>query len=95
MSDEMVAVHARIEGKVQRVWYRNWTVEQAILRGLSGWVRNRLDGSVEAVFAGPKIQVDSMIEACREGPPKARVDNIITLPAEVPSESGFRETETV
>jgi acylphosphatase len=95
VSDEIIAVHVRIEGKVQRVWYRNWTVEQAGLRGLSGWVRNRLDGSVEALFAGSKVQVDSMIEACREGPPKARVDNIIATPAEIPAEPGFREAETV
>ncbi len=95
MSDERIAVLARIEGKVQRVWYRKWTVEQAGLRGLSGWVRNRLDGSVEALFAGPKNQVDGMIEACREGPPNARVDHIATAPAELPSEPGFRETETV
>lgn len=95
MSDEIIAVLARIEGKVQRVWYRNWTVENATKRGLTGWVRNRLDGTVEALFAGPKDQVDGMLEACLVGPPKARVDNIVISPAEVPNEPGFRETDTV
>ena len=95
MSDDIVAVHARIEGKVQRVWYRNWTVENATKRGLSGWVRNRADGTVEAVFAGPKEQVDDMIAACYDGPPKAKVSHIATSPAEVPAESGFREIDTV
>ncbi len=94
MSDEIIAVLARIEGKVQRVWYRNWTVENATKRGLAGWVRNRLDGSVEALFAGPTAQVDDMLEACREGPPKARVDAIKSEPTEIPAEEGFRELPT-
>lgn len=95
MSGEIVAVQARIEGKVQRVWYRNWTVENANKRGLSGWVRNRADGTVEAVFAGPREQVDDMIAACHDGPPKAKVTHIATSPTEVPTELGFREIDTV
>ena len=95
MSDDLIAVHARIEGKVQRVWYRNWTVENATRRGLAGWVRNLPDGTVEAVFAGPKAQVDDMVKACWDGPPKANVTNIVTEPAEMPGEAGFRERETV
>ena len=55
MSDTK-AVNAVISGKVQGVWYRAWTVEQARKRGLAGWVRNRNDGTVEAVFAGPAEQ---------------------------------------
>ena len=49
----LVAKRCHITGKVQNVWYRAWTVEQAQVRGLNGWVRNRADGSVEALFAGP------------------------------------------
>lgn len=71
-----VAKLCRISGKVQGVWYRAWTVEQASARGLMGWVRNRLDGSVEALFAGPADKVDDMIEACRHGPKAARVANV-------------------
>lgn len=95
MSDEIVAVHARIEGKVQRVWYRNWTVGAASERGLSGWVRNRTDGSVEAVFSGPKDKVDDMVKSCWQGSPKSQVSNVIVSPAEVVKESGFKEIDTV
>ena len=66
----------RIRGKVQGVWYRAWTVEEATRRGLRGWVRNRRDGSVEAFFAGDSAVIDEMIGACRIGPPLARVDSI-------------------
>lgn len=95
MSDEIIAVLARIEGKVQRVWYRNWTVENATKRGLTGWVRNRLDGTVEALFAGPKDQVEEMIKACWDGSPKSQVTSVTSAAAEVPSEPGFREIDTV
>jgi acylphosphatase len=61
---------------VQRVGYRAWTEHTALQRGLEGWVRNRTDGSVEALFAGPGPAVEAMIEACRHGPPGARVDHI-------------------
>ncbi len=72
----MKQVRAVIRGKVQGVWFRAWTVEEAQLRGLRGWVRNLRDGSVEALFAGDDAMVDSMVEACREGPPMARVSGI-------------------
>jgi acylphosphatase len=63
-----------IRGRVQGVGYRAWAQHMALQRGLEGWVRNRHDGAVEAVFVGPAIVVDAMIEACRRGPPGARVD---------------------
>lgn len=69
----MKAIHVIIEGRVQGVWYRGWTVEEATRRNLAGWVRNRADGSVEAVFAGPEAEVESMVQACHAGPPAARV----------------------
>ena len=59
---------------MQRVGYRAWTEHMALQRGLEGWVRNRRDGTVEAVFAGPASVVEAMIEACRRGPPGAQVD---------------------
>lgn len=65
-----------IRGRVQRVGYRAWVQYAALERGLDGWVRNRTDGSVEAVFGGPAPAVEGMIEACRRGPPSAQVDAI-------------------
>ena len=63
-----------VRGRVQGVGYRAWTEIAALERGLEGWVRNRRDGSVEALFIGPKDDVAAMVEACRNGPPGARVD---------------------
>jgi len=88
--DGNIAVHARIEGQVQGVWYRAWTVEEARKRDLTGWVRNRNDGSVEAVFCGPAKVVQSMITACHDGPTHARVDRIHEEPA---LEDGFATFE--
>lgn len=73
MSEGRKAVRVRIKGRVQGVWYRGWTIQMAGRLGLDGWVRNREDGSVEAVFAGPGTKVDAMIEHCRRGPPVAAV----------------------
>ncbi len=66
----------RIHGKVQGVWYRAWTRETAGKLGLDGWVRNRKDGTVEALVVGPAASVDALIEACRDGPPHAQVTEI-------------------
>lgn len=68
--------HLIIRGRVQGVGYRAWTQYTALERGLQGWVRNRRDGSVEAVVAGPPDAVAAMIEACRQGPGGSRVDAI-------------------
>ena len=87
-------VHLRIEGRVQGVWYRGWTVDEAATRGLGGWVRNRMDGSVEAVFSGPAADVEEMVEACRRGPPAARVDRLTASPAEAPEKPGFHALAT-
>jgi acylphosphatase len=74
---------------VQGVWFRAWTEGEALDRGLDGWVRNRRDGSVEAVFAGPAAQVDTMLEACRQGPPLAVVRDIAVSPWTEPVAPGF------
>ncbi|VIO75985.1 acylphosphatase [Bradyrhizobium ivorense] len=62
-----------ISGRVQGVGYRAWVEDEAVSRGLEGWVRNRRDGSVEAVFCGPEDVVSGMIAACDRGPVSARV----------------------
>jgi acylphosphatase len=65
-----------IRGRVQGVGFRYWVEEQAMARDLEGWVRNRRDGSVEALFAGPADVVSEMIASSRHGPPSARVDAV-------------------
>lgn len=65
-----------IRGRVQGVGFRAWTEVTALERGLRGWVRNRRDGTVEALFSGLETEVLAMIDACRAGPPGARVDFI-------------------
>jgi acylphosphatase len=65
-----------VRGRVQGVGYRAWTKGVAEARGLSGTVRNRHDGSVEARLAGPAESVAAVIEACRQGPPGARVQDL-------------------
>lgn len=69
-------VRVLIEGRVQGVWFRGWTVETGRSLGLDGWVRNLSDGRVEAVFHGPAATVDAMIDRCRHGPPSARVTSV-------------------
>jgi acylphosphatase len=68
--------HVTIRGRVQGVGYRAWAEQQAMARDLEGWVRNRRDGSVEALFAGPVDIVSDMVEVCRRGPLSARVDAV-------------------
>lgn len=63
-----------IRGRVQGVGYRAWTERVALSHGLRGWVRNRRDGAVEAVFIGAEGPVAAMIEACRRGPAGAFVE---------------------
>jgi acylphosphatase len=72
--DKIVLV--RVGGRVQRVGYRAWTEGQAGARGLFGWVRNRANGDVEALFAGSAIVVDAMIAACWRGPSNAEVGSV-------------------
>ena len=66
-------VRTVITGRVQGVGFRAWAHEQAERHGLEGWVRNRRDGSVEAVFSGPSDHVEAMLRDCRRGPAGARV----------------------
>lgn len=94
----MKTVHARIEGLVQGVWYRGWTRKTAMGLGLAGWVRNRTDGSVEALFHGPEEAVEDMVALCRSGPPAARVTAIHLRPAapeEAPQDGSFDQLSTV
>jgi acylphosphatase len=72
MTRRRVVVHGRVQG----VFFRGSTVERAREVGVNGWVRNRPDGTVEAVFEGSAAQVQEMVRFCREGPPWARVERV-------------------
>lgn len=85
----MNARRLRIEGRVQGVGYRAWMVREARRLGLAGWVRNRADGSVEAVIAGPEPAVQALLTACRRGPIAARVDRILEDFTDLPEGEGF------
>jgi acylphosphatase len=89
--------HARrlvIAGRVQGVGYRDWLVREATRHGLAGWVRNRADGTVEALLAGEEDAVQAVLMACRRGPPLARVERIEERFDEPPEEPVFRRLPT-
>ncbi|MDH5188186.1 MAG: acylphosphatase [Rhodospirillaceae bacterium] len=73
---DLISVHVIISGRVQGVWYRAWCKKEADKLSLNGWVRNKQDKTVEAVFSGPKQNVEKMIAACKKGPPLANVSDI-------------------
>jgi acylphosphatase len=82
--------HVRVTGLVQGVYFRGETRDRAASRGVAGWVRNRSDGSVEAVFEGPRSAVESLVDWCRRGPRGARVDQVDVLWEEPEGLTGFR-----
>ena len=86
----MVAKHVNITGRVQRVSFRAWTCERARELGISGWVRNRSDGSVEALVSGSSEAVETLIAALHEGPPAAEVKEVRATETEAHAEPGFR-----
>ena len=90
MADTRRTVTVRIEGRVQGVYFRAWTDRIATSLGLDGWVRNREDGSVEAVFSGPPEQVDAMLRHCADGPPDAKVTKVTITDEGGAPPSGFK-----
>ena len=82
-------VHVMIHGRVQGVGFRYWLAEEAQYRRLSGWVRNRRDGRVEAVFAGDAALVEGMIATCKAGPRLAHVRQVEVLDDAVEAPDGF------
>jgi acylphosphatase len=91
----MRSARLRITGRVQGVGYRAWALGTAAQLGLRGWVRNRSDGSVEALVIGQDDAVARMIEACREGPFGARVSGVAISDANDDGSVGFRSKPTV
>lgn len=89
------SVHVTISGRVQAVGFRYWTERNAAELELDGWVRNRRDGSVEAVFCGAGDAVDEMLARCRSGPPGARVADVRVVEEGGPVPGGFVIKPTV
>lgn len=88
-------VHVRIDGRVQGVGFRAWVEAQADALGLDGWVRNRRDGTVEAVFGGNADAVGEMLRRCEQGPPPARVTRVEIIEEGMTVDPGFRVERTI
>jgi len=97
MRDERDLTHLRlrIEGFVQAVGYRNYVISEATRLGVDGWVRNRTDGTVEALVSGPNAAVETLICLCMKGPPGARVANVEMHKAEPAAEKGFHRRSAI
>lgn len=89
-----ITKQVRIDGRVQGVWFRQWTISQATARDLTGWVRNRRDGSVEAVFQGEAPIVEEMVALCWQGPPAAKVTAIDETTVTAQAFDGFKQRPT-
>lgn len=86
---DRVRAHVRVEGRVQGVFFRTETESRARSRGVSGWVRNEYDGTVEAVFEGRRDVVESLVRWCGEGPRGAHVDDVRVEWEDPRGEEGF------
>ena len=96
MADPVQARHVFVQGRVQGVGYRFSMVAEAQRRGLSGWVRNRRDGRVEAVVSGDGAAVASLLAWCSAGPPGANVTELaVELAAPLQQADGFHQRTTV
>ena len=73
---DSIRAHLIVEGRVQGVWFRDSTRQEAIRLGLTGWVKNRFDGTVEVVAEGPREKVETLVSWCHHGPPAARVTGV-------------------
>ncbi len=83
MDNDETIVHVTVRGRVQGVGFRAFVQTEAIARGIIGWVRNRRDGDVEAVFSGQIAAVNALCEICRRGPPHAVVAALDIVPADI------------
>ncbi|MCE9522827.1 MAG: acylphosphatase [Alphaproteobacteria bacterium] len=92
---ETTIFRLRIKGRVQGVGYREWAMAEALSRGLDGWIRNRSDGSVEILVAGPDETIKDMLGACTQGPPEAQVENIDIKNETDPPPAGFARKPTL
>jgi acylphosphatase len=97
MSDEtnLTSLRLRVEGFVQAVGYRHFAIEEATRLGLDGWIRNRMDGTVEILVSGGTKAVEAFVAASMRGPAGSRVKNVELHNAEPPSEKGFHRRPSV
>jgi acylphosphatase len=86
----MTRVRVIVHGRVQGVFFRDSCREQARALKIAGWVRNRMDGTVEAVFEGPEAAVERMVRWCHQGPPRAHVDEVEVTTEAPEGVCGFR-----
>jgi acylphosphatase len=89
-AEKNVRAHVWVSGRVQGVCFRAYTSDEAAAGGVAGWVRNSVDGRVEAAFEGKKSAVEAMIVWCRTGPPAARVTAVDVTWEEPKGEHGFQ-----
>ena len=85
----MKSVHVTVSGKVQGVWYRAWVLGAAQKLGLYGWVRNKTNGDVEAVFCGSEEKTDQMVKQCWDGSPASNVTGVTVTPADLVEDERF------
>lgn len=93
-NSDQQSVRVRITGRVQGVCFRAWAQDNAKALGLDGWVRNRRDGAVEALFSGSASQVFEMLARCRKGPPAAFVADVAIIEDGATVPPGFRVLPT-
>jgi len=93
--DDITSLRMKIEGFVQAVGYRNFAIEQARALNLDGWVRNRSDGTVEALVSGPTKSVEAFVAVCTRGPKGSKVTSIDLHNAEPPEEKGFHRRSSL
>ncbi len=94
MNPAPITRHLRIEGRVQGVFYRASLIDEARRLGLAGWVRNRRDGSVEAVVQGPPAAVQALIDWAHQGPPRAQVNAVQVGAVPAQAITGFERRDT-
>jgi len=95
MTEERIGRRLHLTGRVQGVGFRAWLVDVAIAEGVDGWVRNRRDGSVEAVVAGPSPAVERVIAKAGNGPPMSRVQRVDQEASDEVVGPGFEAAPTV
>jgi acylphosphatase len=93
--DELTSLRLRIEGFVQAVGYRHFVMEEARKLNLDGWIRNRSDGTVEALASGSTKAVEAFVAVCMRGPPGSTVTNVELHKSEPPEEKGFHRRPSV